>query len=336
MTFFARPILSNQQFKQTSDSVLTLSGQTQIATISGLTLTDGVGGFVPIIATGGTNGEVLTFRNGKIVLDTTSVSGDSRYYEASPTTITVGGLTAGSNISGCTISCILKNILVPSVSLSTSICFAAGNTCREFGDNYTNCLCWNVVKNTNPIRDIYISNNGTGLYNTTLLNGGCINASTGGTISYSIANSSYYSPATGITCTSACYALCACSTTCEVSVTPTTIVWQNRMYYFGNCVLYTNSLISSVMCATPNRPLSMTRSLSVSQTLNNQFFYYALPVSLGVPTFTVNGLPNNAWGNPLTGSLFTITFVNVNGYSNQYYVARSDNRITGTYCIIAC
>lgn len=112
MTFFARPDLSNLQFKQLSGSVLTLSGQTQIASVSGFTLTDGVGGFVPIIATGGTNNSILTYLNGKIMLvDTTG--GTGIYVGSSPTTCTIGGLTSGSTIFGCSVSCILQDMLVP-------------------------------------------------------------------------------------------------------------------------------------------------------------------------------------------------------------------------------
>jgi hypothetical protein len=118
MSFFARPDLSDIQFRQISGSTLTLSGQTRIANITGLTLTDGIGGYRPIIATGGTNYDVLTLIGNQIVLHTPTASGSSSgiYTCASPTTCTVGGLPAGSPISGCTISKILEEILVPTVN----------------------------------------------------------------------------------------------------------------------------------------------------------------------------------------------------------------------------
>ena len=107
-SFFARPNLEDVQFKQIPGSVLTLSGQTRIATTSGLTLTDGGTGFVPIILTGGTEFDVLTYRGGKMVLQPLSGSSGSGIYSgASPTTCTVGGLVSGSPISGCSISKIL-------------------------------------------------------------------------------------------------------------------------------------------------------------------------------------------------------------------------------------
>ena len=115
MSFFARPILDNTQFVQYNDSVLTLSGQTQIATISGLTLTDGVGGYVPIIATGGSNNYVLTYDNtgGSPVIrlkESTASGGTGVYDCASPTTCTVGGLPAGTAIFNCPINDILQCI----------------------------------------------------------------------------------------------------------------------------------------------------------------------------------------------------------------------------------
>jgi len=115
-SFFARPNLEDVQFKQIPGSLLTLSGQTRIATTSGLTLTDGGTGFVPIILTGGTEFDVLTYRGGKMVLQPLSGSSGSGIYSgASPTTCTVGGLVSGSPISGCSISKILESILVPTL-----------------------------------------------------------------------------------------------------------------------------------------------------------------------------------------------------------------------------
>ena len=113
--FFAKPNLEDLQFKQLTGSVLTLLGQTKIAATSGLTLTNGVGGYVPIIATGGTNNKVLTYLNGNIVLRPTSGGGSMVYTGASPTTCTVGGLPAGCAIYNQPISTILEQILVPTM-----------------------------------------------------------------------------------------------------------------------------------------------------------------------------------------------------------------------------
>jgi hypothetical protein len=115
MPFFAQPNLDNIQFKQLVGSTLTLSGQTKIATTSGLTLTNGAGGYVPIIATGGTNGEVLTYSNGKIVLLASSSGGSGNYPYTGLTTCTVGGLPSGSNIYNEPIADIIKSMVSPVV-----------------------------------------------------------------------------------------------------------------------------------------------------------------------------------------------------------------------------
>jgi hypothetical protein len=117
MAFFARPNLDNIQFKQLKDSVLTLSGQTQIGTTSGLTLSDGVGGNVIVTASGASNNfDVLTYCNGIISLQPPTASGGTGIYDcSSPTTCAVGGLPAGSAIYGSGITTILECILVPTL-----------------------------------------------------------------------------------------------------------------------------------------------------------------------------------------------------------------------------
>jgi len=117
MTFFARPNLSDEQFKQLSGTVLQLSGQTQIATTSGLTLTDGIGNNIIVTASGASdNFDVLTYCNGIISLLPPTASGSTGIYTcASPSTCSVGGLSGGTSISGRTISSILEEILVPTL-----------------------------------------------------------------------------------------------------------------------------------------------------------------------------------------------------------------------------
>lgn len=113
MTFFSRPNLENEQFKQLSNSVLTLSGQTQIVTTTGFTLSDGSGGNVIVTASGGTNYDVLTLQNGIIKLLPSAASGGSMYVGASPASISLGGISGGTVLTGKTISTILQELLVP-------------------------------------------------------------------------------------------------------------------------------------------------------------------------------------------------------------------------------
>ena len=121
MAFFARPDLSNEQFKQLVGSELTLSGQTQILTTSGLTLSDGAGGKVVITADQAAShvGDVLTYDGvGNIKLLPSGAGGDPIYPMTckSPAAITLGGISAGSPLSGCKLSYIIEELLVPTLN----------------------------------------------------------------------------------------------------------------------------------------------------------------------------------------------------------------------------
>lgn len=119
MTFFARPNLDSDQFKQIPDTVLTLSGQTRIANITGLTLYDNVNDiFIPIVVSDATNLSVLTYSDITSQITLQPVSGNSGgvYSGASPTSCTVGGLASGTAIANCSITSILESILVPTLS----------------------------------------------------------------------------------------------------------------------------------------------------------------------------------------------------------------------------
>ena len=124
MAFFSRPILDNIQFKQLPDSILNLSGQTRIANITGLTLTDGSGSNIIITARNPVVGNIMTFDGIEIRLMSPNPSGatgnSGNYFGNSPTTCTVGGLSGGTAIYGRTIENILQSILVPLLNPSIS------------------------------------------------------------------------------------------------------------------------------------------------------------------------------------------------------------------------
>lgn len=335
MTFFSRPNLDNIQFRQDSGSTLDLSGLTRITNVSGLTLSDGDGGNILITASGASSstvGHVLGYDGNVIKLMPSSASGDTVYYCTSPTTTTVGGLSAGSNIYGCSLSSILETILVPSVKPTASISLTPSTSSRQFGDLSTGSLSWCVVKNTNPISNISLSTDGSGTYNVNLLSGGSLSTSTGGTTTYTY-NSGCAIPPIGTSSTQVSFRICATSCANEVASSSVNITWMNNKFNFGDTVLYTDGGINSILLSKTGQ-LSTSKALNTTVTLNNQFFYYVYPKSFGTPSFTVNGLPNNAWGSQSIGTLYEFSFTNSNGYVNDYYVARSDNRISGTYTII--
>jgi len=335
MTFFARPDLSDVQFKQLPGSVLTLSGETRIASPSGLTLIGESGNFIPInLTSGNTDTNILTYICGQIILlpQTGGGSGGSGVYSGdSPTTCSVGGLVCGSAIAGCSISGILEQILVPAIPLTTSLSIATGGNDRQFGDSGVGNLCYSAVKKTNQICFICLSTDGSGTYGCTIPAGAGNTCS--GTVSYTFAPICASPTSTGCTITSVQYKICGKTVSTapiEVSTGGTFITWKNKTFSFGNS---TTTINSATLNALSNGILSTGKAMTTTITLANQFYYYAYPKTFGLPSFTVNGLGNNAWGNPSTGSLSTITYVNSNGYGNQYYVARSDNKITGSYTI---
>ena len=122
MAFFARPDLSNEQFKQLVGSELTLSGQTQIIATSGLTLSDGAGGSIILTADQAAShiGDVLTYDGaGKIKLMPSAggSGGDPTYNPPylSPASVNLCGITAGFVLTGKTLSCIIETLLVPTL-----------------------------------------------------------------------------------------------------------------------------------------------------------------------------------------------------------------------------
>ena len=92
MPFFTRPYLNDDQFQQIATDVLTLYGETDF---QGILKSKGV----EIDASGGTFGYVLTFDGTKIKLMPSAASGASALYGLdSPSTITVGGIPAGTDL----------------------------------------------------------------------------------------------------------------------------------------------------------------------------------------------------------------------------------------------
>lgn len=114
MTFFTRPDLDDRQFKQLSGSTLNLSGETNFQGIlksknveidaslySGFTSM--TGNVLTLISDGGIP---------KIRLEPSTGGGNDIYTGASPSNITVGGLNAGTVLTGRTYTSILQEILV--------------------------------------------------------------------------------------------------------------------------------------------------------------------------------------------------------------------------------
>lgn len=350
MTFFARPDLSDVQFRQCIGSQLTLSGQTRVASISGLSLV-GDSSYIPIHATGNTDGYVLTYdvTDQTIRLKESTISGTTLPFSAGTNAITrfANNTEYNVNVGASTVTTFLEDFFFPAVpptsSLSVATTYCCGSTSasvREFGDESFGNLCWSVTCCTYPFTCIAYDCDGDGTYDTTIYSGSGT-GTTNGTVPYTY-NSLCASPTgTGNTSTSETYCLSACTCTGEVPITnPATasITWRNKRYDYKSSTLYTAS--SGIDCFScigglRNAVLTTSKTMTCTITFSNEYFYYAYPKVLGTPTFTINGLPNNAWGDSSIGTLFTVDGMNnCTGYSGTtYYVARSDSRITGDYII---
>jgi hypothetical protein len=332
MTFFSRPNLDDIQFKQTPNSNLSLSGQTRIRSWSGLTLSDGAGGDIIITTSGAssgtTEGYVLTYMNGLISLQPSSASGGTFQFDTHRETSRSGipNVCVGGT---CTVNNFLETYFFPAVDPQATLSIATGGSTREFGDDGVGDLSYCGIRETNKICLIAIDTDANGTYDEFPVSSP-INGDSGGTFPYTYALSCA-APPTGTTQTSVSFKNCVEDVCGECDITNASITWRSKRFVVKSSVLYNDNSITATLSGG-ELSTSIGKTL-LNESFNNQFFYYIYPSSFGTPSFTVNGLPNNAWGNPLTGTLFKINYTNTYGYTNQYYVARSDSRITGNYNI---
>lgn len=330
MAFFSRPNLDDIQFKQTPDSTLSLSGQTRYRTWSGLTLSDGAGGDIIVTASGAssatTEGYVLTYMNGLISLQPSSASGGTFQFDTHRET-TRSGVPSVCVGGDCTVTNFLEGYFFPAVDPNATLSLSSSN--REFGDDSVGNLSYSGIRNTNQICLIALDKNADGSYETFPVSS-AIPGDCSGTVSYTY-SLSCATPPSGTSQTSVSFKNCVEDVCGKCEIANASITWRNRKFIVKSSVLYSDD---SITAALSGGQLSTSIAENISnESFNNQFFYYVYPSSFGTPSFTVNGLPNNAWGNPTTGTLFTISYINTYGYTNQYYVARSDSRITGNYNI---
>ena len=149
MTFFARPNLEDLQFRQESGSTLTLSGTTHIVNITGLTLDNGSGTPIPITAEGaGISGDTkhlhsLVYNHSVGRIELLYVSGGTGCFTCGGgTTCTVGGINAGTVLSGYTYEEIFEEMLFPTTSGVTtnpyhSFSISPTTTVYEIGTGFT-------------------------------------------------------------------------------------------------------------------------------------------------------------------------------------------------------
>ncbi len=234
------------------------------------------------------------------------------YTGQSPTTLTIGGLSAGTDIADSSFSYILEKILTPyqppSFSGFTitgqSSTLEVGSTVsgtKDFAFSFTNS--GNVQANTLDIYDV------TGA-------------------SYLITDGSITSPVsadvgtiTKTTATSHSWRGYAENTeSTQFQSSNYTINWRWRRYHGFSNVRAVNT---AQVLALSGSELSTSKSYSTTtgSPTGDQYFVYAYPTSFGtLSSITVNGFPSiDAF------TRFTLSVTNTNGVSTDYYVYYSNN-----------
>jgi hypothetical protein len=111
--FNSRPILSDIQFRQDTNDDLRLSGSTHFDKVGGVSITHGDGVDIPIILTGGTNGDTLKYQDGAIKIVALTPDELPLLTEDVTANIEVGGIWAQRLISGGTsLTQFVKKLLV--------------------------------------------------------------------------------------------------------------------------------------------------------------------------------------------------------------------------------
>jgi len=333
MTFFTRPDFSDIMMKQLPDSSISLSGTTDFV---GVLKSKGVE--IDGSITGATSGNVLTYIDGKIKLAPSEAGIGAIYQNANSVLNPFGDVTGTFFVSGKTFQETAAAMFYPSIPPDATISLQTGLNSRLFGDNTTGNLEWIATRNTNPIGLIEVDG-GTGYTNITVIDG---NTQTGST-TY-IVDSGDTNPVTGTSSTNQSYSLRVTSTggtVNEVTTSNTVVTWRNKRYWFNDSTAYTSgdtASISIILTGSSSNEFATSLAKTFSPiAFSNEYFYYVYPKHFGVPSFTVNGLPNNAWGNSTASppTLFEITFINEFSYAETFYVARSDNKLNATFNIVA-
>jgi len=343
--------LSNFGFKQLASSLLTLSGTTNfIGTLKSKGMEIDAAPSHSGYTTGGTGATVyvLTLLGNKIRL-APSVGGGgggtgTNVFNTNRPTTRSGIPIVNAGVGG-TVQCFLEKYFFPAVPPSSSMSIVLGSSSRQFGDQSCsgvlyNGLGWNVVKNTNSFTgNIFIDTCGlgVGVYNCTIPS---VGGSQSGAVSYCICGLCAVPAGSGTTSTSQTFKICALTTAAEVTQGTTSISWQNKRFWLKSTSSWTSSDAATIQALlNAGSVIGSELSSSIAKTFSpiafsGEYFYYVYPKFLGTPTFTVNALPNNAWGNGGTGTLFTINYTNNNGYTIPYYVAKSDQALSTTFNIV--
>lgn len=235
-----------------------------------------------------------------------------KYDRLDPTLISVGGLSIGSTFSGM-ITDVLDRMIYPYVEQVNSL--TASNINREYGSNLDVELSWSVLKGSDSIEEIIISNNSivvTGDSQFGVETVSSTHSLTPGLVEVNTFTMSSYDGLNNL-------------------IKSTTINWMSSVYWgtislstVGNpdLLLDSASLIDvsdyiddSIISGLGSSKLSSTMSSTYNINANNRYLCFAWPSQFGEPNFSVNGMNNNAF----TKVKSEYSFINGYGFNGVDY-----------------
>jgi hypothetical protein len=216
--------------------------------------------------------------------------------------VTIGGINAGMSFSGTfSVQQMFDMLLYPYITPGASI--SVDKSLKEFGENPTVILSWNVTRNTGTVSSIIV--NGAPVVPTGDSQSGTSSAS-------AIAN------------TLTTFTMSVSDGTSTINGT-TSVSWLNKRYWgiFPTLSPLTSPQIYGLSGAGIGTGNELASNFSRSYNGINgggQYLTFAWPTSFGTPTFTINGLPNTAF----TKVNSSFAFTNVWGYVENYDVWMSN------------
>lgn len=221
------------------------------------------------------------------------------YTNPSPSTVTVGGIVAGTTFSNRTLQQMFDDMFYPYTSPSCAI--SASNPGREFGSSNATTLTWSVTKAKLSITSIIVD----GL--TVVPTGNSQTGSKSGTVVQNVNTTFTMSVADGT----------------STILGSTTVSWFNAVYWGKTPTFAAPSMtiVGTQPSWADGAGVGSGKALASSRSGNysgingaGQYLVFAWPTSFGTPTFTINGLPNTAFtklGSP-------VSFTNMFGYTTNY------------------
>lgn len=237
---------------------------------------------------------------------------NSDYIREEPVKVAIGNVKVGTTFKG-TIQDALDMLFYPLIDSKISLTVSpSGN--MENGTVVSNSvLRVNITKNSGVLNTIsfYKNNNLLDTIN-------CTNETT-----YQFSDAVGYSSNVTYRATLN-YSLGEETKTVSAS---STINFMNKVYWGTKAEQ--EMIDSSFILNLQNNVLSTTKARTISTNLiNDEYFYYALPSSLGTPIFTVGGFEGGFV------NIASLEFTNSSGYTTSYNVWRTEHNNLGSMTIV--